>query len=201
MRFFLFPTAALVCCVSSGCVSENTRAHNAAQTFMSAMEKGELSSMQHVATRAARPNIEFFFPDKKDRQGHFLLGEPHVKDNTAEVPATLTNSSTTGTLATVLMRREEKEWRVWGLRLQKEKERELTLDFEHPERMVGEVLGAAVGELAKHLEGLGKDTEKAGKAFGEALGGFVKGFAEGVEKAAPTPKPAVDDTLAPPVLK
>lgn len=203
MRFFLLPTAALVCCVSSGCVSENTRAYNAAQTFMSAMEKGELSSMQHVATRAARPNIEFFLPDKKDRQGHFVLGEPRVKDNTAEVPATLTDSSTTGTLATVLMRREEKEWRVWGLRLQDEKvkERELTLDFEHPERMVGEVLGAALGELSKNLESLGKDTEKAGKAFGEALGGFVTGFAEGVEKSAPTPKPVADDTLAPPVLK
>ncbi|WP_394794275.1 hypothetical protein [Armatimonas sp.] len=181
MRVLLLPAAALICCLSSGCASDTSRARESARVFLSALQKGELVSMQHVATHAARPNIDFFFPDKKDRQGHFVLGEPRVEENTAEVPATLTDSSTAGTLATVLMRREGKEWRVWGLRLKGEKKPELTFDFEHPERMVGELFGATLGELTKGL----KDAEKTGRAFGEALGGFVKGFSEGVEKTAP----------------
>lgn len=195
MRALFLPTAALVCCLSTGCVSESARARQTAQRFLSALETGKLASMQAVATSTARPNIALFFPDQKERQGHFVLGEPRVQENTAEVPATLTDSSTTGTLATVLMRREEKEWRVWGLRLKGKETPEFTLDFEHPERMVGELLGAAVGEFSKGLESLSKSTEKAGRAMGEALGGFLKGFSESLERAAP------QDSLAPPVVR
>lgn len=199
MRFFLLPTAALVCCVSSGCVSENTRAYNAAQTFLSALSRGDSAAAQAVATKAARPNLAGFLKNSSSVRGEFTLDAAQLSEGAAEVPVTFTGSSPRK--GRVLLRREENEWRVWALRVKADQGPELTLDFEHPERMVGEVLGVAVGELAKHLEGLGKDTEKAGKAFGEALGGFVKGFAEGVEKSAPTPKPTVDNTLTPPVLK
>ena len=199
MRLLFFPTAALVCCVSSGCMSENTRAYNAAQTFLTALSRGDSAGAQAVATKAARPNLAGFLKDSSSVRGEFTLETAQLSEGAAEVPVTFTGASPSK--GSVLLRREENEWRVWALRIKADHGAELTVDFEHPERMVGEVLGAAVGELAKHLEGLGKDTKKAGKAFGEALGGFVKGFAEGVEKSTPTPKPAVDNTLAPPMLK
>jgi hypothetical protein len=133
----------------------------------------------------------------------FTLVEARVKDDTAEVAATLTDKESKATPAIVLLRREEKQWRVWGLRFQADNGTELTLDLEHPERLVGEALGLAFGELAKGLEGLSKNAEKTGRALGEALGGFVKGLTEGMEKTAPktAPKTATGDPLAPPVVK
>ncbi len=198
MRLLFFPTAALVCCVSSGCMSESTRAHNAAQTFLTALSRGDSAGAQAVATKAARPNLAGFLKDSSSVRGEFTLEAAQLSESAAEVPVTFTGTSPRK--GSVLLRREENEWRVWALRIKADHGAELTLDFEHPERMAGEVLGAALGELAKHLEGLGKDTEKAGKAFGEALGGFVKGFAEGVEKTAPKAS-SPDDALAPPVIR
>ncbi|WP_395137666.1 hypothetical protein [Armatimonas sp.] len=181
MRVLLLPTAALICCLSCGCASDTSRARESARTFLAAMNQGDVDKAQSVATLAARPNLATMLKDIKPSSTGFTLGEPLVKDDTAEVPVTLTSGDPTPTAGKVLLRREEKEWRVWALRFQAESGPELTLDFEHPERMVGEFFGAAVGELTKGL----KSAEKTGRAFGEALGGFVKGFSEGVEKTAP----------------
>ena len=201
MRVLLFPTVALMCSLTCGCASDSSRAREAARTFLSAMNRGDASAAQAVATQAARPNIATMLKDKKSESGGFTLGEAAIKDDTAEVPVTLTSGDSKPATGSLLLRREEKEWRVWALRLHTDSGPELTLDFEHPERIVGEALGAAFGELAKGLEGLSKGAEKTGRALGEALGGFMKGFSDGVEKSAPKPEAPRGGELDPPVLK
>jgi ribonucleotide monophosphatase NagD (HAD superfamily) len=202
MRLFLIPTAALVCCLSTGCTNDTSRARESARIFLSAMNRGDATEAQKVATLTARPHVATMLEDNKPTRGAFTLGTPVLKEDMAEVPMTLTstNSDTKPTVGSVLLRREEKEWRVWALRVKMEGKPELTVDFEHPERMVGELLEAALGEFAKSLEGLSKTTEKSGRALGEALGGFLKGFSEGVEKTTPKASPP-DDALTPPVVK
>ena len=189
MRLLLIPTAALVCCLSTGCANDTSRARESARLFLSAANRGDVIEAQKLVTLAARPNVATMFKDSKTGGNSFTLGEAKVTDETAEVSVTLTGSDSKPTLGKVLLRREEKEWRVWALRFQTESGTELTLDFEHPERVIGEALGAAFGELTKKLEHASKDAEKSGRAFGEALGGFMKGFSEGVEKSVPTSKP------------
>lgn len=204
MRTIFFPVAALVCCVSCGCASDASRAREAAQTFLSAMNQADTTKAQAVATLAARPNIALMLKDNKPSKAGFTLGEATIKDETAEVSVTLSGDSPESkpTPGKLLLRREEKEWRVWALRLLPEGGPELTLDLEHPERIVGEALGAAFGAFAKGLDGLSKDAEKTGRAFGEALGGFVKGFTEGLEKNAPkADAPSGGGVLTPPVIK
>jgi hypothetical protein len=187
MRLFLMPTIALVCCISSGCSQDSARAREAARAFLTAMNQGDSEAAKAVATQAARPNLTALLKDNNSEGSSFTLGEPKVEGekNSAEVPCMLTKPGTKPTVGKVLLRREEKEWRVWGLRVPTESGQEVTLDLEHPERALGELFGAALGELAQGLKGLGKDAEKTGRAFGEALGGFMKGFSEGVEKTAP----------------
>ena len=86
------------------------------------------------------------------------------------------------TKGSVLLRREEKEWRVYALRFELRPGNAITIDFEHPESLVGEAFTAMGKEL-------GKGMEEAGRAFGQALGGFAKGFADGVEKSSPSVLP------------
>ena len=93
MRLLFFPTAALVCCVSSGCMSENTRAYNAAQTFLTALSRGDSTGAQAVATKAARPNLAGFLKDSSSVRGEFTLEAAQLSEGAAEVPVTFTGTS------------------------------------------------------------------------------------------------------------
>lgn len=197
MRALFLPTAALVCCLASGCVRESDRVQTVTRTFLTALSQGNGPEAQKVATLAARPYLAEIKPGSQSavRTGFTLGSSVVVKENTAEVPVTFIGDDSKPYPGAVFLRREENEWRVWGLRVKLASHYELILDFEHPERMVGELLGVAVGELSKGLEGLSKSTEKAGRAMGEALGGFLRGFSESLERTAP------QDSLEPPVVR
>lgn len=197
MRCSLLPTVVLVGALTCGCTSEAGRAKESARQFLAAIHQGDARAAQAVATQAARPNIARMFTESQPNKAGFTLGEATIKDETAEVAVALQGESKGATPGVVLLRKEENQWRVWGLRLKADSGTELTLDLEHPERLVGEALGLALGELTKGLESLSKSAEKTGHAFGEALGGFVKGFTEGIEKTTPQPT----DPLTPPIVR
>jgi hypothetical protein len=186
MRLLLIPAVALVCSISCGCASESSRARESARLFLSAASRGDASAAQSVATLAARPYVAKITPESTPSKAGFTLGETVViKDNSAEVPVQFQGDDSKFYPGAVFLRYEEKEWRVWGMRAQLPSGNEFMVDLEHPERMVGELLGVAFGELAKKLESASKGAEKSGRALGEALGGFIKGFGEGIEKSAP----------------
>lgn len=50
------------------------------------MNQGDVNKAQSVATQAARPNLVTMLKDNKPSSTGFTLGEPLVKDDTAEVP-------------------------------------------------------------------------------------------------------------------
>jgi hypothetical protein len=200
MRLLLIPTAALVCCLSMGCTNDTSRARESARIFLSATNRGDSAAMLPVTTLAARPYVAKITPESTPSKAGFILGNPTIRDNSAEIPVQFQGDDSKFYPGKVFLRYEEKEWRVWGIRAQLPSGNEFMMDLEHPERMVGELLGVAFGELTKKLESTSKDAEKAGRQLGEALGGFLKGFSEGVEKTAPKASPP-DDALTPPVVK
>ncbi|WP_309718683.1 hypothetical protein [Armatimonas sp.] len=194
MRFLLIPTAAVVCCLSTGCSNDTSRARESARLFLSALSRGDANEAQKFTTMAARPYVAKITPESTTSKAGFTLGDTVViKDNSAEVPAQFQGDDSKPYPGTVFLRKEENEWRVWALRIKLPSGYELMMDLEHPERMVGELLGAATGEFWKN-------SEKAGRQLGEALGGFMKGFSEGLEKTAPKAAPACG-ALSPPVIR
>ena len=185
MRVLSLPLIAVVCCLSTGCATDTSRARESARVFLSAANRGDSAAMLPVTTLAARSYVTKITPESMPSQSSFTLGDPIIKDRSAEVPVVAQGEDSKSYSVTVFLRYEEKEWRVWGMRTQLTNGGELMLDLEHPDRMAGALLGVAFSELAKKLENTSKGAEKTGRAFGEALGGFVKGFSEGVEKTAP----------------
>ena len=158
MRHFFLPTVALVGALTCGCVRETDRAQGSARSFLSAMNRNDISAMQAVATKAARPNLASLFKDSKSETTGFTLGDAKVTEDAATVPVTLSDAKT----GSVLLRREESEWRVYALRMDVSVGNTLTMDFEHPESLVGEAFSVM------------------GKELGKAVGGFLKGLAEGL---------------------
>lgn len=175
MRRFFLPTVAFVGALTCGCSRDTDRARDSARSFLSAMNRSDISAMQAVATKAARPNLASLFKDSKSEATGFTLGDAKVTEDAATVSVTLSDAKT----GSVLLRREENEWRVYALRMDLSAGNTLTVDFEHPENLLGEAFTVMGKEL-------GKGMEQAGRALGQALSGFAKGFAEGMETRTPS---------------
>ena len=142
-----------------GCKSDSSRARETANTFLSAFQRADRPAAEAQLTRVARERgwIGEEIAKTRSHDTGFTLGEPQIEKDTAQVPVTFTSESkpTEGFLR---LRREEGAWRVWGLTFRQDGV-EFTLDFEHPENMLGDVgrvvgqaLGSALRDAARGME-------------------------------------------------
>ncbi|MGC4045503.1 MAG: hypothetical protein QM758_17055 [Armatimonas sp.] len=154
-----------------GCADPKREAHDVAQKFTTAMETQDRAQAEAQLTKAARERgmASMMMGESHKETGNApTVGEATVEGDNARVALT----GKTGDPATLLLRKEDNQWRVWGVQVaQKDGPLgPLTLNFEKPEESFKDV----------------------GRSMGEAIGGMMKGFADGLQKGlsnTPTPAP------------
>jgi hypothetical protein len=173
---------ALFLITGTGCgTSDATRAKTAARDFVVAMDNDDQQGAEALLTEAARqkmaedPNRKNpLLEGKSDSQGEatYTTGEPVITEDTASVPVAKVSGEDKEE-ATVCLRRENGAWKVYALKVPlRPGGTEVTLDFEHPEAMIGE----AFKVMGDNLENMMKE---AGKGMGEGMAAFMKGMGEG----------------------
>jgi hypothetical protein len=193
--FSVYPAAMVTSVVLiSGCgLTDSGRAQSTTKAFHLAVQSGDDTATDALLTTKARETLQRFRGLNsnlaKNSPGELTVGTAVIEGDLAHVPTITKNSDNKTTETETLLRREDGNWRVYGLKMTNTDGKSLTIDFEHPEAMVGELLGQLAGEFAKGLSGLAKgfsesspDAEKAGRALGEMLNSFSKGMADGMKE-------------------
>lgn len=152
-----------------GCANPKQEAHDAAQKFTTAIDTSDRALAEAQLTKAARERgvVGLLLDDrKKDTDSVSSVGEATIEGDHARV-ALITKSNDP---ATLLLRKEDNQWRVWGIQ-GASKDAPLavmTFNFEKPEAIIGD----------------------SARAAGEAIGSAIKGFADGLQQGiSPTPAP------------
>ena len=188
--------------VCGGCgKSDGEQARETAQTFMSASANGDRLLMESALTKLAREKMQegsAFAPNQNAvGASGYTIGTPEINGDSASVPVTVTKTSENSNeseLATVTevasnesnttpqtqtetitlkLRREEGQWKIWAMRVPFiPGGSALTMDFEHPEAVIGDA-----------FKGMGEGLGAAMKGMGEGLGAMFKGMAEGAKAA------------------
>jgi hypothetical protein len=165
----------------SGCKSDSQSAKESAMAFMTAMENHDRVAIDASITQKSKeqPLTKAFLDSvceekKKEGSQEVTYGQVTIQNDTATVAIenikeSSKESSDKIETASVLLRREEKTWKVYAITGTHEGNT-ITLDFENPERVIGDILQAA-----------GKDLGKASAAFFKGVEGFVKGLNEGLK--------------------
>ncbi len=143
-----------------GCANPKQEAHDVAQKFATAMSTNDRVQAEAQLTKVARQRgmVALVLKDSPKENAPSSVGEAVVEGENARVPI----SSESKEQATLLLRKEDKEWRVWGMEVLP-KDAPLggmTLNFEKPE----------------------ESFKDFGRSMGEALGGMMKGFADGLKQ-------------------
>jgi hypothetical protein len=198
MRSLLFSAA--LCApllLTVGCASDAKLAANAARNFTVASQSGDPDAVRPLLTAAARTQWSSWTSGtRKPTNDPFTIGDAAIDGDQARVPVTIEGTKPERT--TLLLRREEQQWRVWGMRfpIGETDEAQFTVDFEHPEATLKEALGAAshaflegMSQATKGISASAPDAQKAGRELGRAVGGFFQGFAHGLQETAPSPGP------------
>jgi hypothetical protein len=175
----MFIMAALAVCLTLlACgKSDQAAAHDTTVNFMSALNSGDRQALDNTLTLKARDAMkDSKLGDNKKENGDYNVGDAKVDGDNAEVPVTVKDSDSDKTHdIKVKLRREANEWRVYAMVIPTDSAGgDLTIDFEHPEAIVGDVfqvIGKGVGSLLKGVgeglgamfEGLGRGLRAAGK--------------------------------------
>ncbi len=154
-----------------------------ASKFLTAMNQNDWSVAKPLMTKKAQEAMSQTNSNSLHTGGgSFTVGATNTQGEQSSVDVVMTDKDKPEkkTNGKVNLRLENGEWRVFALKLQLEGGMDFTLDFEHPEASVGELLGHIVGEGAKAV----------GKGVGEMMRGFSEGLKKaGESKSAPTTKP------------
>lgn len=167
--------------LTGGFKSDARRAQDAAGAFLSALQRHDRAGVEANITRAAQErgwvNDLAARPDNTAADRFELDGPAQVEGDDARVPVVLTDSERQREPATVLLRREARQWKVRALAL-RPNGIPLTLDFEHPEAILGDI-GRAAGQA------FGKAMGEVGRGVGEFLQGISQGLAQSQRDASP----------------
>lgn len=184
----------------AGCgKSDAQQVNETARTFMSGMANDDRTLVEGTLTGLARQKMqegETSAPNKEGI-GHdgYTIGTPHIDGESASVPVTVTKNDgatppATDTevkpeedaresdkpqteTVTLKFRRENGAWKIWAMRVPFiPGGSNLTMDFEHPEAVVGDA-----------FKGIGEGVGAAMKGFGQGMGAMFKGMAEGAKAA------------------
>jgi hypothetical protein len=150
-----------------GCKSPQSQARAVAQEFVRAADAKDAAGLDKTLTRAARERgfALSMLTKESNSPSRSVVGEPVLDGDSARVPV----SSAEDSKWSLLMRKEDGNWRVWGIQFTPKDAPfgPVTLNFEKPEEVVNDMA----------------------RGFGQALGSALKGFAQGLEKGmAETPR-------------
>ncbi|MCX6382055.1 MAG: DUF4878 domain-containing protein [Armatimonadetes bacterium] len=166
----------------TGCRNGNSP-ESIASKFLTAMNQSDWNTAKSFMTKKAQEVMNKSNSNSINTGGgSFTVGATSTQGEQASVDVVMTDKEKPEkkTNGKVNLRLENGEWRVFALKLQIEGSMDFTLDFEHPEASVGELLGKIVGEGAKAL----------GKGMGEIMHGFSEGLKKAGEgKNTPSAKP------------
>lgn len=173
---FFIAAAALIGSLCAGCgPTEGQKAQTAAREFVSSMQEGDRAGVARTLTMAARERMgdsPDAFAKKSDGATGYSLGETTVDGEKAHVRVTMSDGEKSQPTK-ILLRRENQAWKVYAMSGPSPTGGpDITMDFEHPEAVIGEAfreLGRAAGLFAS---GMAKAAE-----------GFAKGFEEGTAHA------------------
>jgi hypothetical protein len=166
----------------TGCKSDSQSAKESAMAFMVSMENRDRVAIDNAITQKAKEQpltkafLDSVCEDKKPPEHkEITYGEVTIQNDTATVVIENPKDSSKDSngnieTASVLLRREEKVWKAYAITGTHEGSA-ITLDFENPERVIGDILQAA-----------GKDLGKASTALLKGVEGFVKGLNEGLKE-------------------
>lgn len=174
-RFILVSWVGLLAVGLTGCaISDGQRAQNTAQAFVEAMSREDRQAIKETVTARAWANLSGGNENKEPNkeQPTYSVGQAVITDDTAQVPITATENGKETPLH-IKLRREDHEWRVYAMSVPSRfGGSELTIDFEHPEEIYGEV-----------FKGMGQAMGAMFKGMGEGLGSMFKGMQEGMQNA------------------
>lgn len=152
-----------------GCANPKQEARDVAQKFSTAMDTNDRAQAEAQLTKAARERGMaplLLGENSKGSDNPATVGEATIDGDNARVVLTTKSDEP----ATLLLRKEENQWRVWGVQVTPKDSPlgPVTLNFEKPEEAFKDV----------------------GRSMGQALGGMMKGFADGLQQGlSPTPAP------------
>jgi hypothetical protein len=161
----------------AGCGHSDRKAAEAtARAFLEAADRGDNQALRATLTKQAQEAMGDDIGKRSSTErdhSEYVIGQAAIADDTARVPVTVQEKDSEKRVA-FKMRREDGQWRIYALSLPLEADGgELTLDFEHPEAIAGQVfalIGKGMGEM---FRGMGEGVSAMAK-------GFAEGFAQGV---------------------
>jgi|GEM_PF-6748037 hypothetical protein len=181
-----------------GCQSPEASAQHSADQFLRAMRDGNREAFEQVLTKKARMEIageNSMLPRNTSPNETYTFGETVVSDDSAVVPATITENGQSQEIV-VLLKKEDKMWRVYGMKIPLlPGTPALTMNFEEPRINFGNVFrtfGQALGSFAREMESGAKTFEKG---FEEGYGKPMEGGSEdnhSEDKVNETPEASED---------
>ena len=128
-----------------GCGKDDAQsAHDAATAFLEASNSGNRAAWTGSMTKAAQAKMET--PEGKKvainqkRATAFTVGTAIISGTAAEVPVNSKDAQGKPVEALVKLTKEEGNWRVWAMTYTSPFN--VTVDFEHPETVEGEMIKA-----------------------------------------------------------
>lgn len=159
----------------AGCNSDQRAAAYVTQQFLDAGKRGDETAVKATLTAKAQEKWSTMIGSsvtKQNQNAEYTVGDPVITDDIAVVPVQVKAKDQQQEIK-VKLRKEEGQWRVYAM-LIPANGIELTLDFENPEEMAGEMfkaLGQGMGEMFKAM----------GKGMGEGMGAMMKGMSDGMK--------------------
>ena len=161
-----------------------------AREFIEALNSDDKARAESLMTKVARErmhsddgkslNLSNKGTDAHDRKwSNFEVGKAEINGEVAVVPIETHDGYKLETIK-LKLRREDSDWRVFAIAFPiKTIGTELTLDFEHPESFVGDLLKVGFEEggkaLGKGMEALGQGLAKMGEGFARGLSSGASG--------------------------
>lgn len=166
--------------VAAGC-SRGPAPEDTVRTFLEASDRDDKPAAMAMLTKKAQAFFKDGKSDGMDKVQNYQIGASTVMGDSATVRVDATESGKPQKVD-FLLRQEEGAWRIYGMAISMEPGGgKLTLNFEKPEEMLGEMFKGMGQAMSKGLE-------EIGKGMGKALESAGKGMQDGLQQPASSPK-------------
>ncbi len=130
-RLFAIPAVVLAVGIMIGCHgSDSASAQDVTRTFLAGWGRNDHPAIEATVTAASRDNLKkqsFNTPPLRV----YTLGAPAVTGDTAVVPVSCAGSTGRPSQWKVNLRREDGQWRVYGIVVTARNGSQFPMDFEH----------------------------------------------------------------------
>lgn len=164
----------------TGCFrSDEQAATDVAREFLEAGKRGDDQAVKATLSQKANDVVNSN-PNKKgsplhaNRSGDYTLGQAVISGDTAQVPVHAKGEVGKQEMQ-ILLKREDRSWKVYGIAMAMPDGTKMTLNFEKPEELVGEMMKMLGTEMGRALSGVSTGMPRMMEGLQE---GFKKGMDE-----------------------